>query len=562
MSRIPIVRRCHRREEGYVLVMTALMLLGLMVMAAFTIDVGLWYSRANRLQRAADAAALAGVTYMPNLTEAYAVAMDTAKKNGFDSSDLQLNVVPASVAGAPRRLKVTLTDTNVPAIFGSMLMDHISITRSGTAEYVSQVPVGSPLNAIGTGEQPGYLPGGGAQNFYLAVGGYCTAKEDGDRFLSFYDGNRQQTPSPTYVCTPSQHPNPSQVVQNIDYRPEGYDYIVHIPCGIPDPTIPCAPGTTAATDTVVQLYDPEYEPRDPQVATDLRPDQKLALQAHEEPTGTNDYASIAVTTTFEVWDTNYTPTNPTDDTRVFTKTYTTCNGDGVSTCIPTWRNLYTIPNGAHAGNWKVRVFTQALEAHSYGVNAFSIRAAKGGVWSLCDGRTDGTCPGVAGDSNLAVLLNIPAVATFYLARFAPADEFRGKQVQLLLWDAGERADSIQILDNNGNPAPFQYQTWSPGIVGYPNDTAIPLSGATTSLDVSGGLLAPTPGWGAATRFNQQKFNDRMLSILLNIPTDYGLSGPLANDGWWQIKYTASLSLKDLSTWSVTLLGDPVHLVRG
>ena len=181
------------------LVMTALLLLGLMIMAAFTIDVGLWYSCANRLQRAADAVVLAGVTYMPNLTEAYAVAMDTAKKNGFDSSDLQLNVVPVSVAGAPRRLKVTLTDTNVPAIFGSMLMDHISITRSGTAEYVSQVPVGSPLNAIGTGDQPGYLPGGGSQNFYLAVGGYCTAKEDGDRFLGFWDGNRQQTPSATYA---------------------------------------------------------------------------------------------------------------------------------------------------------------------------------------------------------------------------------------------------------------------------------------------------------------------------------------------------------------------------
>ena len=144
--------------------------------------------------------------------------------------------------------------------------------------------------------------------------------------------------------------------------------------------------------------------------TDQRGDQKLALQSHP------DYASIAVTTTFEVWDTNYTPTNPTDDTLVYSQTYTTCNGDGVTTCIPAWEDFYTIPNGAHAGNWKVRVFTQAGEAKSYGVNAFGIRAAKGGVWALCDGRTDGTCPGVAGDSNLAVLLNIPAVAEFYLAR--------------------------------------------------------------------------------------------------------------------------------------------------
>ena len=121
------------------------------------------------------------------------------------------------------------------------------------------MPVGSPLNAIGTGDQPGFLPGGGAQNFYLAVGGYCTAKEDGDRFLSFYDGNRQQTPSNTYACSPAGHPNPAQVVQNIDYRPEGYDYIVHIPCGIPDPTIPCAPGT----DRGHRYHDPVVRPRIP-----------------------------------------------------------------------------------------------------------------------------------------------------------------------------------------------------------------------------------------------------------------------------------------------------------
>jgi len=173
------IARKREEQDGYVLVMTAFLLLVLMLMAAFTIDVGLWYSRANRLQRAADAAALAGVTYMPNVTQAYAVAQDAAQKNGFDPSDLAINIVPASVAGAPRRLQVTLTDNNVPTIFGGVVMNHITITRTAMAEYVSQVPVGSPLNAIGTGDQPGFAPGGGTQGFYLAVGGFCTAKEDG-----------------------------------------------------------------------------------------------------------------------------------------------------------------------------------------------------------------------------------------------------------------------------------------------------------------------------------------------------------------------------------------------
>ena len=156
-----------------------------------------------------------------------------------------------------------------------------------------------------------------------------------------------------------------------------------------------------------------------------------------------------------------------------------------------------------------------------------------------------------------MLLNIPAVATFYLAWFAPADEFRGKQVQLLLWDAGERADNIQILDNNGNPAPFQYQTWSPGIVGYPNDTAIPLSGATTSLDVSGGLAVPDAGLGASTRFNQQKFNDRMSVDPAQHPHRLRPVGPVEQRRLVADQvHVVRLSLKDLSTWSVRCWATP------
>ena len=552
-------RRITRKaDDGYVLVMTAFLLLVLMLMAAFTIDVGLWYSRANQLQRAADAAALAGVTYMPNAAQAYAVAKDAAAKNGFDAASVSVAVVPASVAGAPRQLKVTLTDGNVPTIFGGVVMDHISITRSATAEYVSQVPVGSPLNAIGTGDQAGFAPGGGVQGFYLAVGGFCTAKEDGDRFLSRYDGNRQQTPSNVYTCGAAGHPNPSQVVDNLEYNSQGYDYIVHVPCGNPDPTIACAAGTTAASDVQIQAYDPVFNPRDPQVPTDKRPDQKLPLQSNAA------YGSIQVTTTFQIFNTNYDPSTPSSWTLVGTKTFGSCVLGTEPDCAyaSVWTNLFTVAAGQPAGDWRVRVFTAAAEANSFGVNAFSLRAQNQATWALCDARTDATCPGVAGDSNLAVLATVPTTAKFYLARFAPASEFAGKQIQILLWDVGEGADTIKILDNNGNPAPFQYQTWDPGIAGYSSDTAIPIGSAVSSLDVSGAMLLPTPGWAPSTRFNQKKFNDRMVSILLDIPTNYGASGPLANDGWWQIEYDASVTLKDLSTWSVTLLGDPVHLIRG
>ena len=46
--------------------MSALLMLPLLAFAGFAVDIGYWYTHANRMQRAADAAALAGVVWMPN----------------------------------------------------------------------------------------------------------------------------------------------------------------------------------------------------------------------------------------------------------------------------------------------------------------------------------------------------------------------------------------------------------------------------------------------------------------------------------------------------------------
>ncbi|HYA69043.1 MAG TPA: pilus assembly protein TadG-related protein, partial [Acidimicrobiales bacterium] len=68
----------------------------IMGMAAFVIDLGYWYFQASRVQRAADAAALAGVTYMPgDVPDATAVARNVAQANGFSApdDDVQVNAV-------------------------------------------------------------------------------------------------------------------------------------------------------------------------------------------------------------------------------------------------------------------------------------------------------------------------------------------------------------------------------------------------------------------------------------------------------------------------------------
>ena len=66
-----------RGDDGFILVTFGLFLTALMVIAALAIDVGGWYARAQ-LQRGADAAALAGVVWMPDFTAATTVAQTTA----------------------------------------------------------------------------------------------------------------------------------------------------------------------------------------------------------------------------------------------------------------------------------------------------------------------------------------------------------------------------------------------------------------------------------------------------------------------------------------------------
>jgi hypothetical protein len=79
---------------------------------------------------------------------------------------------------------------------------------------------------------------------------------------------------------------------------------------------------------------------------------------------------------------------------------------------------------------------------------------------------------------------------------------------------------------------------------------------TTALDVSGCSGWPQPGPGHAS---QCRFNDRYVQLTVDLPVNYNALYP--TDHWWRIKYNFSSSVTDRTTWSVKILGDPVHLVN-
>jgi hypothetical protein len=226
----PAIRRARRPgERGYVMVMFALLLVPLLLMAGLAVDVGHWYSRTSDMRRAADAAALAGVVWLPDEAAARTAALAAAARNGFVPSS-RISITVSSSTQSERRLKVTIRDREVGSFFYTSLGgDSLDLSRTSFAEYVLAVPMGSPRNFFGTGTLLASYTATGITPEYLyqSVNPYCTDKENGDRYQSGYDGD---------TCTGT---------VNSEYRTSGYSMYIEAP-----------EGRSAPID--VKLYDARY----------------------------------------------------------------------------------------------------------------------------------------------------------------------------------------------------------------------------------------------------------------------------------------------------------------
>jgi hypothetical protein len=572
-------RRREAPEKGYIAVVTALIMTVLLMIIGIAVDFASWYARSSTLQRVSDAAALAGVTAAPNRANQLAIARESLAKNGIVDGVNGITVATAIEPGSANRLRVTVTDRKVQGFFTSWFRDAPVIQRSSAAEYIQKISLGSALNAIGTGDLAGMTPTGVTQDFWLAVSGNCTAKEDGDQLLAASDGNRK-VDSDEYVCNHAStpHPDATNAQINADYDPAGYTYYVTVPCPGLEVNGQCPLGAAAVgSDGIdIQAYDPWYSPNsgDP---TDFRVDRKaLASPAHPA------WNTTQVTTTFDVYAPDSTPDDLSNDlvSRMRSTPFSSCQD---SSCVAPdpWVTIATIPPGSPGGRYRVQVYTQQSEADSFGHNVFALRARSGAAFVPCTTVLDPSCPSVAGDESMSVFANKSgAVAEMYLAKLAPASDYRGKRVRILLWDPGEGAKQIQILPpGSSTPVLFSHRTWDPGLKrldGSRLEDKAEGWGSRLTTDTlqvgTDGIFTGTfdavtyPQWNPDSRYSQSKYNDRMVAIEINVPRDYGYTGgvptPLPDNGWWKIRYVSDTGVvQDRTTWSVTLAGDPVHLVE-
>ncbi len=484
------VQRNHRRhrhsESGYALALTVIMLIPLLAIAAIGVDIGIWYVQAQQNQRVADAAALAGVVWLPDKAKAQQVAMEAVRLNGLDPGvDSSVSIDSTN----KNRLRVSIS-TKSTLSFSGMFLDEFSVTRASEAEYNPPIPLGSPENQLGNAA------------LWLAVSGRCSLRENGDlrsaQWLAGYPGGAY----PPQPCIGSPNPN---------YDSEGYLFAVEIAV---DPGVPVQ----------IQAYDAAY---DPASISDIE---------FRPPSAFN--------TEFTLYDKGGAPFDLAGQSVLGSLTVT----DRDPTYANSWQTVAQI-NNPEPGTYYFRVRSTGGGSDSFGSNGFSLRAFGGPSFYSCSTLSDPSCIQVAAVSDLSLYASLSGgSSTFFLADIGP--ENGGKQLKVNLFDVGEGADQIEILDPNGNPAYFDWST----------DCSIgplPLggcSGSGTVLDVSGSgsqIFADT--------LSTSRYNDRTVVATVDLPSNYA---SVYSGNWWQIRYTFGTgAITDRTTWSVFIIGDPVRLTR-
>lgn len=140
------------RQRGQIVPIFAGAVMLFVLLAAVVIDLSWYWTNNLRMQRAADAAALAGVVFLPgDVTGAFSAARAEATKNGYTSGVNGMTVTPSYNIAEPRRLKVTISGP-INAYFARVAgINSFPARRDAKADFVLPVPMGSPQNYYGVG---------------------------------------------------------------------------------------------------------------------------------------------------------------------------------------------------------------------------------------------------------------------------------------------------------------------------------------------------------------------------------------------------------------------------
>jgi Flp pilus assembly protein TadG len=554
------MQRRARDERGLVAIWTALILVIILGFTAWSVDFWSWKREGARLQKAADAAALAGAVFMPeNLNGiAFTTAKDIAAKNGYtDGKNATVVVVPGQ---QPNQLKVTIIE-NVHNVFGSAIgVASTNVTRHGVGEYQRPVSMGSAINQFGNDPTIANPVHGSTRypDFWTNVFGPASNKTKGDAIQStLCDGADN--------CAGS----------NSDYDPKGYFYGVEV--------------QSAASPLTVQAFDPEFAHVGDNcgnndngsnlagaslLAPNFNPKFAVAnpgvrySPAADSPYCTGDmYFSegndVVPWTTYRLRAPDLSPADPTDNPVVCSVEFPGFKGDLAAALQATtpqagapnlfvsyfrqWYTLCTVNNPV-VGTYFLQVQTNAKVDGSPapfggGANRLALRAGLGG-------NMQSTSVRLFGSGRIGIYANSPAAnTTFYLARVLPGA--KGRTLILNFFDVGDaaQAGAITVLppseSNVGGSFSGCTFTRPPG-----NSTGPPW-----------GPFEATDGACKITNVSSANYNGQWVQVRIPIPSDYSCDFADPFGCWLKVNFAFPAAVQDTTTWNAQLSGDPVRLIE-
>ena len=590
----PTSLRRHR-SRGQVIVIFAGAVLAFFALLSIVIDVSWYWANSLRIQRTADAAALAGVVWLPgNPGQASIVALAEAVKNGYTDGVGGTTISADQDASNPRRLVVTI-GSPVTTYFARVVgIASFPARRVAKAEFVLPVPMGSPQNYYGIGcmdtnvvgglTEPACTTGGntngpsGVANAtnasgYAVTGGTATNQLNSQGFwgVAFTKGGDSRN-GDAYLPTDISNPNGP----NTEYDLAGYPYTVEVPTG---------------GGGKVFLFDPGFCGM-PVLGSGR------AGSGDEWTNNMGGTNPAPVSTYFNLYDDNNTPYKLDDDVLVWASGSTFENekqvdesgahgsgspqypsgSAGITRCDragdPNYAyhlKWFQIPATLAAGNYRLQVTTTKVDTSVLGgttVLDASENADVGAAnrFGIEVTSTSGS-PRVYGGGRMAGYANVQAgQQRFYLAQIDRTSG-AGKTVEIDLYDPGDVGGGawLQVLSPDGNaynPATFSFTSRSKasGAVGPSSNSATCIETNRPSSSPPGGIPAGCP---AILDGSGSQFDAYWLQILIPLPSTYGSVGLTPSGeteaGWWKIQYNVAGG-NDTTTWQVNIRGNPVHLV--
>jgi len=477
-------------------------------MAGLSVDVGYWYNQAGALQKAADAAALAGVVWLPDEVKAGQYARQAAARNGYvdGADDVAISVEP--VAGQNRRLRVTITDASVGSfLFRNLGGKVLDMNRSATAEYILPVPLGSPENVFGNDMT---LPAAQRMGLWGNIHGPRTDSIKGDAYAPACRGQEGPT-----SCTGTSNPT---------YRPEGYLYAIDVPAGVSNMAVQVwdaglvhrsaenvdtgdtnylGATSTAKTTTTWTFYDADGS----------------EIDVADNPIATSSFCSPG----------SGTPWTPTSTQARWTIAEGTATG-----FQNTWATLCNRTGTVPQGRYLLRVQTSGNGA---GANRYAVRVTASSTVK----------PRLSAYQDMSMYNNISSgSANFYLAEVGP--EHKGKTLEIRLYDPGEvNGDAfMQVMTPSGTTA---------------TTCRAAHDGATGGGRFTSGTNLSPCRFQTSSSSQQARYNGLWVTLQLSIPTTYTCTMGTIPGCWWKIRYEISGQASDTTTWAANVIGDPVHLVE-